>query len=380
MEQLPILIYKENPICYNVLNGFAEQFGTALQQKGENVTYYDLAKNDIRGITDFVGQSFKAIIGFQTFAFDIYLKGQQKYLHDLLLGPKFNFQFDHPIWMYSHYRNMPPNSYILTHDRDYQAFIRRYYPEITDCFILPPGGNECIHKVKKEYDVIFLGTYSDYRSYQNLYQQASPELRKLAELYWEKMVEMPELSAESALRQVLFDLEVKDMKDCEFLDLLYQLKHVIYGVMSYYREKVVETLLKSGVTLEVYGDSWKVSPFVGNQKLHIHSAVVAEESLVELAKSRVSLNVMAWHKDGFTERIANSMMNYSVVVSDQSRYLREQFIDKKELFLYDLSNLEVLPDVVQQAIVHNYSVAEAAYEKARKSCSWEKRAEAFLEL
>lgn len=380
MEQLPILIYKGDSICYNVLNEFAEQFGNALSKMGETVEYYDLEKGDISGLAAYVGRRFKAIIGFQTFVFDIYLEGQQRYLHDLILGPKFNFQFDHPVWMYKHYRQMPTNCYILTHDRDYQSFVRHYYPEIVDCLILPPGGTECKYLLKKEYDVVFLGSYSNYRDYWRAYQQAATDLKEIAEVYWDEMVQMPELNAETALRHVILKLGIGGVSDNQFLNLMYDLKHVIYGVMSYYREKVVDKLLTAGFSLEVYGESWRSSPFVGNESLHIHSAVAASDGLEELAKSRVSLNVMAWHKDGFTERIANSMMNHSVVVSDQSRYLREQFKDKKELFLYDLSNLEVLPDVVQQAIVHNQSVAEAAYEKAKKSYSWEKRAEAFLEL
>lgn len=380
MEQLPILIYKGDSICYNVLNEFAEQFGNALRKMGETVEYYDLEKGDISGIATYVGRRFKAIIGFQTFVFDIYLEGQQRYLHDLILGPKFNFQFDHPVWMYKHYRQMPPNCYILTHDRDYQSFVRHYYPEITDCLILPPGGTECKYLLKKEYDVVFLGSYSNYRDYWRVYQQASTDLKGIAELYWDEMVQMPELNAETALRHVILKLGISGVSDNQFLNLMYDLKHVIYGVMSYYRERVVDKLLTTGFSLEVYGESWRNSPFVSNNRLHIHPAVTGMDSLVELAKSRVSLNVMAWHKDGFTERIANSMMNHSVVVSDQSRYLREHFTDKEEIFLYDLNKLALLPDIVQQAMVHSESVAERAYNKAKEDCSWEKRAIDFLGL
>lgn len=34
-----ILIYKGEPICYNILNTFAEQLGEALQRLGEEVEY-----------------------------------------------------------------------------------------------------------------------------------------------------------------------------------------------------------------------------------------------------------------------------------------------------------------------------------------------------
>lgn len=37
-----ILIYKGEPICYNILNTFAEQLGEALQRLGEEVEYFDV--------------------------------------------------------------------------------------------------------------------------------------------------------------------------------------------------------------------------------------------------------------------------------------------------------------------------------------------------
>ena len=36
-----ILIYRGEPICYNILNTFAEQLGEALQRLGEEVEYFD---------------------------------------------------------------------------------------------------------------------------------------------------------------------------------------------------------------------------------------------------------------------------------------------------------------------------------------------------
>ena len=40
-----ILIYKGEPICYNILNTFAEQLGEALQRLGEEVEYFDVKQS-----------------------------------------------------------------------------------------------------------------------------------------------------------------------------------------------------------------------------------------------------------------------------------------------------------------------------------------------
>lgn len=63
-------------------------------------------------------------------------------------------------------------------------------------------------------------------------------------------------------------------------------------MVAYYRNEVIEVLLESGIALHVFGDTWKESP-------------------------------MFWHKDGFTERIANAMLQKSVAVTDRTTYLEE---------------------------------------------------------
>ena len=64
-ETEPILIYKGDAVCHNVLTVFAEQFGAALERAGEHVIYYDLNDEDVEGILKFTGRHFKAVIGVQ---------------------------------------------------------------------------------------------------------------------------------------------------------------------------------------------------------------------------------------------------------------------------------------------------------------------------
>lgn len=118
-----ILIYKGEPICYNILNTFAEQLGEALQRLGEEVEYFDVKQSGEAALAAYAGKTYQAVIGFQSYLFDIYLPKAGVYLHDLIKGPKINFQFDHPIWMKNHYIRMPEHCYIATHDRNYAAFI-----------------------------------------------------------------------------------------------------------------------------------------------------------------------------------------------------------------------------------------------------------------
>ena len=106
-----ILIYKGEPICYNILNTFAEQLGEALQRLGEEVEYFDVKQSGEAALAAYAGKTYQAVIGFQSYLFD-------------------------------HYIRMPEHCYIVTHDRNYAAFIEKYYPRIAGSSIIFPGGCE----------------------------------------------------------------------------------------------------------------------------------------------------------------------------------------------------------------------------------------------
>lgn len=380
-----ILIYKGEPICYNILNTFAEQLGEALQRLGEEVEYFDVKQSGEAALAAYAGKTYQAVIGFQSYLFDIYLPKAGIYLHDLIKGPKINFQFDHPIWMKNHYIRMPEHCYSATHDRNYAAFIEKYYPRIAGSSIIFPGGCEKSAgengkqeaernlrgvQDKKEYQISFIGTYTDYRSYLPLIRNSQGIIKKIAAHFLFQMKQHPEETAEKALEESLRKDGIV-LSDEEFLEVLDGVKPMIYCIMSYYREKAVKVILEAGITLEVFGDSWKKSPFGDSPYLRIHEAVDMRESLEVMEKSLISFNVMAWHKDGFTERIANSMLQHSVVLTDESTYLKEQFTDGKDILMYRLNELykipELLADYLKGAGRDNLQmIAENAYRKAKE--------------
>jgi glycosyltransferase involved in cell wall biosynthesis len=64
-------------------------------------------------------------------------------------------------------------------------------------------------------------------------------------------------------------------------------------------------------------------------------------------QSKIVLNTLTWFKDGSHDRIFNGMLAGAVVVSDSSRYLKEQFENHRELELFELEEIETLPDIVE---------------------------------
>lgn len=377
----PILIYRGNDICYNVLDAFAEQFGNALHRKCRKIIYYDVSKKDLKELAIYMGQHFQAIIGFQAGLFSIKMKDSAHYLHEFIYGPKYNFIFDHPVWMRSILRQKYSDFYVLTHDRNYVEFIKRYYK--CEAIIFPPAGIEMQQKkpIERIYDLTFVGTYGNYWNEVLLIHQMERKYRFLANHFLLVMRKHPELTAESALEQVLQERNLI-LTDEEFLDLLYRFRRVIYGVMHYYRDRVLREILQSGIQVQVYGDSWTYCPLRQYSNLICHPSVTGKESFMVWQKSKLSLNVMSWHKDGFTERMANIMLAGAVLVTDHTTYLDGNYTDE-DLIDFNLKEKTKLPEKIKKLLkdeTMRKSMAENGKKKTLQQHTWKKRAEKFLQI
>lgn len=112
-----------------------------------------------------------------------------------------------------------------------------------------------IYRRKRIYDLTFVGTYGNYWNEVLLIHQLDRKKRFLANHFLLIMRKNPTLTAEGALQEVL-KLRGMILSDDEFLDLLYDLRRVIYCVMHYYRNRVLRCILQvesSWMFLETVG-------------------------------------------------------------------------------------------------------------------------------
>lgn len=376
-----ILMYKGDDVCHNVLNIFAEQFGRALSRAGKKVKYFDCEKQDIGELTLYMNQHFQAVIGVQSYLFSVKMKDEVHYLHEYIYGPKYNFIFDHPIWMRTHLKQQYPDFYVLTHDMNYVNFIEKYFHH--NAILFPPAGmmSDDIQEKERIYDLTFVGTYGDYWNEILLIHQMERKKRFLANHFLLIMRKNSALTAEGALQEVL-KLRGMILSDDEFLDLLYDLRRVIYCVMHYYRNRVLRCILQSGIKLDVFGDSWMNCPLISYPNLICHPNVTVEESLDIWKKSKLSLNIMSWHKGGFTERMANIMLAGAVLVTDDTTYLMGKYTDE-DLLTFSLEEREKLPDKIKYLFDHEEYrkiIAQNGKQKTLLQHTWDKRAEQFLDI
>lgn len=377
----PILIYKGDDVCHNVLNVFAEQFGAALARIGKKVIYFDCGKEEIGALTGYMHQHFQAIIGVQSYLFSVKMKDEVHYLHEYIYGPKYNFIFDHPVWMRQHLLHRYPDFYVLTHDENYVAFTKRYFDR--EAILFPPAGmiSEEVEEVQRIYDITFVGTWGNYWNEVLVIHQMERKKRFIANKFLLKMRRCPDITAEQALAEVLEERGAQ-ICDADFLDLLYELRRVIYCVMHYYRDRVLRSILESGLRLDVFGDSWESCPLKRFPNLVCHPNVTVEESLKIWKQSKLSLNVMSWHKGGFTERMANIMLAGAVQVTDATTYLDGRY-GEEDLLSFRLSERDGLPKRIKRLLEDDalrQKLAENGRQKTLREHTWEKRAEEFAEL
>lgn len=381
----PVLIYYGVTYCYNVMNVMLEQLAMALEQNGVPVIRYDEQKEDVKGLIKYVGKTFRAVIGMQTYLMSVYMKELGYFLHDEIKGPKYNIVLDHPFWLRQQLMHVPDQYYVLTHDENYKKFVEKYYPKVSGCYLFPPGGieqKEEINLKKRRYGVVFIGTYGDYREKCRLIHSSDRRTRFAANRFLLNMRKKPYLTAEEALMETLSYYRIT-LTDEQFLHMLYQLGSVVQCVMYYYREKTVRILVTSGIAVDVWGSSWEKCDLVSVDGLVIHKDADWKENLKILSEAKISLNVMAWHKGGFTERMANSMLAGAVLLTDETSYQRGQFRSGQECQMFSLTELDKLPELTRKILQDDEErtrIAKNGYAYAKKNHTWESRAEYLLTL
>lgn len=379
----PFLILLGDDFCYNILNDMALNLAQGLILCGKSVEVLDLAKDKRKKLARLPGTCYQAVIGFQSFLSSIYLSEKGCYLTDLIQGPKLEMVFDHPFWFYEQLERHGSEFYVLTHDENYVEYIRRYEPSVSGSFLLPPGGVVCeTGNVKRDLDVVFLGTYNNYREIIDSLYLCDPNIRHMAARYLKYLKLWVNQPAEQAFWQMLKEYGIETERE-QFVRMMYQMGNVCQCMMYYYREKMIQTLLDAKISLHVYGESWKNSPFADSEYLICHEEVAAENSFCVLQRAKISLNILAWHKGGCNERIINSMLAGAALITDKSSYIEKHFLDGRELCCYDLQELEKLPELVTKLLRQDddrQQMAENGRRKAAAEYSTEAQAKRLLAI
>lgn len=394
----PVVIIMNSSMCNGAMQSFAKGFANALIELKQATIVVDIDfikkynnEKDIieQKINHLLGNiaecGCKAVVGFQTGTFARQMEDGDLWGNKVPC-PKFNITFDHPLFI-SYYLMMPiKNHYICSQDEGYVQYIKEYYPSIKDAWHLPPGGilpkNKSSNLNKRKWDVTFVAVYCNYREGVAAVRMMEKEDRRLALKLMILLKNNPNTSASEGLRQVL-DAEGIQLDKKEFVVKLHRMTDAVRAIPFYYREKIVKILVDSGIDIHVFSNTWKDCPYADNEHLIIHSDVSFEDGVEVMADSKISLNIMSWHKGGMTERIANAMLAGSICVTDTTSYIKKHFTDGKDIVFFSLEDIYSLPQKIKNLLtdINTASkIAEKGKENALKRHTWLNRASDFIDI
>lgn len=404
----PFLIYIGVDTCYQLLDAFALSLGNALQKKGYLVEYFNLKRETITDASKFIGKSYQAVIGMQSYMFTVRMENGV-FLHDKIAGPKYNFVFDHPLWLHRQIKSVPLDLILLTLDKDYVTYIRHYYNMCAH--FLPPGGiygeliqpeNFCAQPIheqgklsrkipctdcpfqKRIYNITFIGSYIDnsVKIFQQLRQQ-DRQIRFFINRCWLLMRKHPRFCVEDIILQTLH-FYGWELSEDEFSELCYQMREYILYLSHYFRYQLLKTLTDNDIQVHVFGTSWKNCRLLENPNFIWHNQdLTTAECLSVWQQSKIALNIMSGHKNAVTERIVNSMLQKAAVCTERNSYLESQFQDGSDVIYYDLAHLDSLPKRLASLLANTQQleqIAENGCKKAFYYHTWDNRAQALLEL
>lgn len=386
-----ILMFERQSVCYDTMNIFTKKLASCLEQRGISVDYLDLDSPHLQQeVLKLTKVHYDAAVAFNSLGQEAF-RANGQYLFDYLDIPFFNYIVDHPL-RHHHTLSTPLKNYhVLCLDEDHITYINKYYPHIKSVHVLPLGGMPAAHVNKhtredfhsRKYDLILTGSYYSLHKLEEQIMQM-PELeRELSVRLIEQMLQNRSLTNEEALENVFRDLQIENVELSVFADLMAGTNLAGHYVNAYVREEIVRQLISSEIELHIFGNGWEAFSTKDLGRTTIHSGITYMQSADLAQNSKMVLNTMPWFKSGLHDRIPTAMLNGAVSVTDDSRYIKQYFQNNKDLLVYQLDNLQRLPEIVCSYLEDEerlYDIARAGERKAAELCTWQRRTGELIKI
>lgn len=380
---------------YDTLDLFSHEWIHAFTNMGYETLEINTNKmeEELPRLAKFIQTPVKAAITFNNLAFNLELVPGKNIWEELGI-PCINILMDHPFCYPQAIKNAPANAIVLCVDKKHMDYLTRFYPKIPAVGFLAHGGicldQEPIPIQEREIDVMYAGGLS-----RKFVQNVMPDFglfpfdaRKAADIALKRLVTDTSLTAEQAIEDVLIQQGVK-LPDYELADVISKLHYIELLAVSFYREKLIRTMLDAGIRVHLYGPGWDICDFVNHPNLIWKGSIPARDVLCKMHQSKIVLNTMTWFKDGTHDRIFNGMLAGALAVTDESAYMQEEFLScpqtesqSAQLVMFRLAGMEHLPELIKKLLANPdeiQKIADNGRKKAMQSHTWSHRAEELHE-
>lgn len=346
-------------------------------------------QESLHEIAAFIEKPVKAAITFNNLGYNMELI-QGKKIWDELGIPCINILMDHPYAYKEALDDSPANGIVLCVDRNHMKYLNRIYPNLWITGYFPHAGKELISARKpiaeREIDVLYAGGLSK-GFIQNIIPHFSKykdfDAKKICRMTYEELMLHPYKTLEDALEEMLL-LEKVFVDDARLCELISALHFIETSAVAYYRAKAVRVLAEAGIDVTIFGVGWENCEWISLPNVHYDGKILAQEVLKKMQDAKIVLNAMTWFKGGTHYRVFNGMLQGAVAITDTSVYMKEEFCgvkseesDKRELLMFELMEIERLPEQVKEFLAHReemQQIADRGYEKEKIEHTWSARA------
>jgi len=368
---------------YNVLRYWTDALAKGFEKMGVETIILDCNNSTDQQIITTLQMDVDAIISFNGLLIE-----QKEVLDKLIQVPYIYLLIDHPIDHVGRIQNLRDGDILTLMDRNDTNNLVTFGYNIKNLYMLPHAAIELsVESCEKTIDILVSGSYSDmseYKDYLNSVHRQSPAIHDICKEVIDNCITdsskyyIDEFVYAFKKRGVSLELRLNETP--EFIKMVWEIGRYIYSVN---RLKVVKALADEGITIDIYGKGWAQSPLASYPNVHIHEMVNYWETQELMRKSKIVLNFQALLRDGTHERVFAGMAARSVVVTNETPYLKELFKEGEELIFYNFNDLGAMVKAVRTILQNDEkrgTISEAAWKAVKGVHTFDERAKEIVDI
>lgn len=417
------------------LGYFSEQIALEFQEQGIEVYFvdYDDLYESIEGFKRFATKGNTALITFNFIGFsgeEVFIQESGATIWETYGMHCVNILVDHPLYYHAKLVSAPANMMVYCIDKEHVSYIKRFYPEISARFLptagniyLPDGENrwdvresgqnfgrksgqafeqrleqicsqknrcydrawnyenELISYGKREYDVVFTANYVPVESLFSRFNEMDAEYAAFYKGILDDLIMHPTKSVDAVMERHIRN-ELGAVSDTDMRGAMAGMAFLDLCARTYYRGEIIRELAEQGIRVHAFGADWEQLSCKRVENIICNGRQINSAECVKVVRNaKITLNIMPWFKDGAHDRIFTAMLQKSVALTDDSKYLREEFKDGEDIVYFSLEERKYLPDIVHRLLRDEENamrIAGNGYRKTYEKHTWRVRAYELL--
>lgn len=411
MGRIEKVVFIKNAV--ETLGYFSEQIAAEMKNRG-CLTYfvdYDRMFETVDGLRRFAGKGDTAFITFNFIGLrgeDVFEEAGGITVWEAYEMPVFNILVDHPLYYHTWLAKAVNGMKVFCIDREHVSYVQRFYPGVKVKF-LPLAGNVLLERQqekgelhfkhpdvtkenyeklwnyeedlipyqKRRYDLVFTANYVPLENLYTRIEKLEPDYQIFYREILEDLFADPTQSIDVVMERHI-DREFGKVPEAQKCAAMAGMVMIDLCARSYYRGEIIRELAEHDIKVHVFGADWNLLPCRKPENIIHNGAQVDSAACVRAVRNaRIALNIMPWFKDGVHDRVFTAMLQKTVALTDDSRYLRERFTDGEDIVYFSLEERKNLPELVCMLLRDEKKamrIAENGCRQAYEKDSWRARA------